>query len=136
MKSYLNYDQKDAESYFLLSLAYTQRNQFDLAQQSVQMALDLGLPAERFIAAPRRLIKPLFDHRPHLRSTLLSTNQIIHGPMIGSITDQSAKIWCRVADASVLKLRFWMDGQQRPLPKTVSQMATTNQDYTVVFQLS
>ena len=100
------------------------------------MALGLGLPAERFIAGPRRLIKPLFDHRPHFRSTLLSTNQIIHGPMIGSVTDQSAKIWCQVADAGVLKLRFWMDGQQRPLPKTVGQMATTNQDYTVVFQLS
>ena len=52
MKSYLNYDQKDAESYFLLSLAYTQRNQFDLAQQSVQMALDLGLPAELIYRGP------------------------------------------------------------------------------------
>ena len=44
----------------------------DLAQQPVQAALDLGLPAERFIAGPRRLIPPLFDHYPDLRLQLLS----------------------------------------------------------------
>ena len=64
MKFYLDYAPQDTESHFILALA--------CAQRPVQAALDLGLPAERFIAGPRRLIPPLFDHYPDLRLQLLS----------------------------------------------------------------
>ena len=120
MKSYLDYTPQDMESHFILALASAQRQQFDLAQQSVQAVLDLGRTRRAIYTGPRRLIQPLFDHYTDLRLQLLSKletvasdnsaddpkTSIIHGPMISSVTDKSAKIWCRPTNEGMVELRL------------------------------
>ncbi|MAT77588.1 hypothetical protein CMK14_20910 [Candidatus Poribacteria bacterium] len=60
---------------------------------------------------------------------------IIHAPMIGSVTNQSAKNWCCAANEGMVELRFWAEVTTDSSVGQPLQMAKASQDYTTVFQL-
>jgi alkaline phosphatase D len=82
---------EDAETQYMLAIALAQLGKTEEA--ITQKAIDAGLPPGRFLAGPRDLLNPLADSDLYLR--LAKDNPLVHGPMVGSVTHQSAQFWVR-----------------------------------------
>ena len=64
-------------------------------------ALDAGLPFTRLVAGPRDLLAPLYETEDFKNwATKYSDPKLVHGPMVGAVTDSSASFWVRTAHAA------------------------------------
>jgi alkaline phosphatase D len=90
----------DPESYYMLTVMYAQTNRVPAAIETAERAIELGLPAERFIAGTKTLLEPLADTEfiTGLRRRFAFTP--LHGPMLGNVTEHSVSIWLRTAKAT------------------------------------
>lgn len=85
----------DSESLYNLTIARCQLNDIPGAIESLHFALDSGLPFERFLAGPRKLLKPLTDSKAFGQLAAERSIGLIHGPLLGRVTDHSAAVWIR-----------------------------------------
>ena len=58
-------------------------------------AIDAGLPLSRFMAGPKKLFAPLQNSQPFKQFVAEHGRLLVHGPMVGDVSDQSAKFWLR-----------------------------------------
>lgn len=89
---------RDAESLFIKTIALAQLDHPDGAWSALTAALDAGLPFERFLAGPRRLLAALTTTE---RFRVLAREKgiaLLHGPMLGVVTATSASFWVRTAE--------------------------------------
>lgn len=93
----------EAESAFVKWLESLARGQLEEAEQFGNQALELGLPPERLVVGPRELTERLPRDSKLMRMVdERITSKLVHGPMVGAVTDQSASIWLRtLGDAQV-----------------------------------
>ncbi len=105
-------DPDDAESHFLKTIALTQLDESQEALAAAQAALAAGLPIERFVAGPRALLAPLTESDAFRTATGSDRVTIIHGPMLGAVTDNSAKIWVRTASETEFTVRLSDGGSE------------------------
>ncbi|MDZ7722254.1 MAG: alkaline phosphatase D family protein [candidate division KSB1 bacterium] len=94
-QSYLQTHAGDLESMYGLALCYSVMNKPDSAVFYVQQALNHGLPFGRFLAGPRDLFKSLHKHPDFKRMIKERDIELVHGPMLGNVTDRSASFWVR-----------------------------------------
>ncbi len=85
----------DLESMFNLAVAQTQIGNLDEAMETVKQAVEAGLPFERFLAGPRKSLEPLTATDQFKKYAEKHGSQLIHGPMLGCLTDQGVKVWVR-----------------------------------------
>jgi tetratricopeptide (TPR) repeat protein len=84
----------DAETHYALAVAYTKLDRLDDAWAAVRNAVELGLPPARFIAGPRNWLTNLLE-QPEFQSFVRShENQIVHGPLLGSLSDRGWPFGC------------------------------------------
>ena len=88
----------DAESQFIRATALTQLDRIDEAEEAMRAALDAGMPPGRFLAGPRELLEPLAATDTFTAHAARPKNAIVHGPMLGAVTDTSARIWIRTTE--------------------------------------
>lgn len=128
-------DPQDAESLFVLAVALAQLDSLQQALQATQRALDVGLPFERFLAGPRSLLAPLTAtsefaalHRQH-------PVQLLHGPLLGAVTDSSARFWARTRDPVRVQVR--VRPASGPGEVQLSSVAKTHvdRDFTAVVEV-
>jgi alkaline phosphatase D len=119
----------DAETQFMLALAYAQLDKVETAQAGMQRALSLGMPSGRFIAGPRDLLGPLAETETFQR--LVDANPVIQGPMIGSVTDTSARVWVRTARPETVTVSVAGDSG----PAQFSGQTNPQNDFTTVIEL-
>ncbi|MFC1637024.1 alkaline phosphatase D family protein, partial [Planctomycetota bacterium] len=122
----------DLESLYGLAMAYTQKRDLDDAMKYVKKAVDGGMPFGRFLAGPRDLLEPLtesaafkaFSHAHPLVG-------LLHGPMIGTVTDTSSKFWVRTT--SEVLVQVWVGKSDKP-DSIKSNIAKTSRerDFTAV----
>jgi len=93
----------DAETDFMLAAAYCAVGKVDESLGFVRLAIKNGLPPARFAAGPRELFTALRDTEDF--KEIVAASPIVHGPMIGAVTDTSAKIWLRLAVDKPLPVR-------------------------------
>lgn len=98
MENYLKKNPGDAESLYGLTVAYAQKQDIAKAMDYLAQALDAGLPFDRFVAGPRDLLKPLTDSDEFKKLAKKHGSELIHGPMLGCMTDSSVKFWVRTAN--------------------------------------
>ena len=91
----LDDDPRDAESQFILAVAYAQLEDIEQALSATRAALEAGMPLERFLAGPRELLAPLTQTAGFTELAAERYPAVIHGPMLGAVTDRSAKFWIR-----------------------------------------
>ena len=91
----------DPETHFVRMMLALKQNDLDAAKESAQAALDHGLPFARLLAGPRDLLAPLYD-TPLFRTwkTHRANPRLLHGPMVGTVTDSCASFWVRTAEAA------------------------------------
>ena len=91
-------DPNDQESLFNMAVAYAHLKDEQSAIASVHRALDAGLPFARFLAGPRGVLKPLISMNSFANIVAQHPTSLLHGPMLGCVTDHSASFWVRTAD--------------------------------------
>ena len=105
-KLFLQENPDDTEAHFLMGVAYAWMGQADSAVTPVKRALDLGHPPSRLIAGPRFLLEPLQKHSAIKALINESTIKPLHGPMIGSVTESSARFWVRTAREATVQIKL------------------------------
>lgn len=132
LRAYLNEYPNDAETYFMLTIAYIQLGKTNKAVEAMKNATEAGLPISRFIAGPRSLLEPLYDEKVfrELSTEFLATP--IHGPMLGHITGHSASFWVRTATKVPVRVRLVNISDPNDAVITESVKTTKGSDYTAV----
>lgn len=136
----LEADPDDIESMFTRTAAYCRLGALDLAIVSAKEAVEKGLPIERFQAGPRWVFQPLTELAAFQEFAASRTTGLIHGPMLGCVTDNSAKVWVRVEKAGPVAVKvFSCDQNGKPTNEvitTADATAVPARDYTAIIQLT
>lgn len=134
-ESYLDSEPNDLESLFNLTVARCKLKDYAGAAKSMTTALERGLPFTRFLAGPRELLEPLRNTEEFRRYAAQNRLQLIHGPMLGSLTETSARFWVRTVDEVPVRV---LASQSKDLSNPVeSTRASTSSevDYTAVVEV-
>jgi len=132
MNKYLVKRPGDAETLYALAVAYSQKQDIAKALEYVDRAVEAGLPFDRFIAGPRDLLAPLTGSDEFKALARKKGHELIHGPMLGCMTDTSVKVWVRTAEEVPVQVLVSRSKKMRsPLE---SEVVTTSRDkdYTAV----
>lgn len=128
-------DPNDLESLYNLAVALAITGNKDEAAKTMHIALDKGLPFERFLAGPRDVLKPLTETKEFKSLKNKYNIALIHGPMLGDLTDKSVKIWLRTADESdVYVIASSKPNQSAPI-KSKMVTSSSDNDYTVIIKI-
>jgi len=135
-EDYLSKHPKDLESIYGLVVAYTQKNNITTAMAYVEKAIDEGLPFSRFLAGPRDLLKPLADSAEFKELAQKYGTELLHGPMLGCVTDSSAKFWVRTTNEVPVQILI---GTSRTASSPISSSIVNTdkeKDFTAVLAVS
>ena len=114
-EDYLSKHPKDLESLYGLAVAYAQKGNIEKALGYVRQAVNIGLPFGRFLAGPRDLLKPLTDSAEFKALAKKHTVELLHGPLLGCVTDTSAKFWVRTSNEALVQV-FVSTSEKMDLP--------------------
>ena len=131
-ESYLAKHPKDLESMYGLAVAYTQRNNINTAMVYVEKAIEEGLPISRFLAGPRELLKSLTDSIEFKALAEKYGTELLHGPMLGCVTDSSAKFWVRTTNEVPVQILVSPSGTRNSTITSYIVRTTKEKDYTAV----
>ncbi len=91
------------EHLYCLTAAYCMTNQVQKALAVFKKAMAQGMPVERFMAGPRSFFEPLVN-TDLFKTYIRQTPQLIHGPLLGNVTDKSASFWIRTFNKAPVKV--------------------------------
>jgi alkaline phosphatase D len=127
-------DGGEVESHLLLAVALGLLGRIDEAEASLKAALDHGLPPERILVGPRSLLDPLRG-TVTFRTIEGSSNGLLHGPMLGAVTDRSARFWVRTLNESQVEVRVSPDGHFESAEAAGSARIAPQNDFTAVVEV-
>ncbi|MEM6630746.1 MAG: alkaline phosphatase D family protein [Bacteroidota bacterium] len=126
---------QDLEALYAMTLLQTVRKQIPLALQWARKSLDAGLPLSRFTANLHGMFSPLLEQAEfkELGKTYAST-PLIHGPMLGKLSDTSISVWVRTAGEVNVQLKcFEKSGKEVGFSAVFTPQA--NVEYTGVGEI-
>ena len=125
---------RDGETLFGLAAAYALAGDLERARDAVRRAVAAGVPLERFVAGPRELLDPLTQDQAFQELLEERPIALVHGPLVGSVTDSSAAFWVRTArEAPVRAIVTSVATGERHESPEVSTRAEA--DYTAVVRI-
>jgi len=125
----------DLESLFNLAVARAHLKDTDGAVNAMTQAIEGGLPFDRFLAGPRRTLEPLRKTEAFQTYAARYDLQLLHGPMLGCLTDESVKIWVRTLDeVSVRVVANSPVAFALPVLSTTSS-TSSKADYTAIVEI-
>ena len=134
-EDYLSKHPKDLESMYGLVVAYTQKNNITTAMAYLEKAIDEGLPFSRFLAGPRDLLKPLTDSAEFKELAQKYRTELLHGPMLGCVTDTSAKFWVRTANEVPVQILIGTSRTARSPISSAIVKTSKEKDFTAVLEV-
>jgi alkaline phosphatase D len=138
-QEYLAIDPQQQEALFALAIAQAQLGKVEQAFATMQRAVAAGLPFERFIAGPRDLLAPLSATNDFKEYLAAHPVKLIHGPMLGAMTDSTVQIWVRTAhesDVTVQVFPYPHDASHAELIETATGRTSESRDYTGVVKVT
>jgi alkaline phosphatase D len=130
----LTEDGGEVESHLLLAVALGLQGRIAEAEDSLRAALDHGLPPERILVGPRSLFDPLRETLT-FRTIEASSNGLLHGPMLGAVTDRSARFWVRTLTESEIEVRVSVNGHFNHADAVGSADISASADFTAVVEV-
>lgn len=103
----LEEDPTDAESWFILTVVYSVKNDVPKAMESMKKALENGMSITRFQAGPRGLLKPLTESESFKKLVESMGTHLIHGPMLGAVGSDRASFWLRTSGEDLVEIRCY-----------------------------
>jgi alkaline phosphatase D len=134
-ESYLDEHPKDLESMYGLAVAYAQKHEIHKAIQYVRKAVDEGLPFGRFLAGPRDLLGPLTNSPEFKVFGEKHTVELLHGPMLGCLTDASAKFWVRTVHEVPVEVIVKSPDAGDSVQKRAAGKTSKERDFTAVLSV-
>jgi alkaline phosphatase D len=129
-------DSSDLESMFNLAVALAHQNKADAAVATAKLAVEGGLPFQRFIAGPREILAPLTDLEAFKTFASGFDFKITHGPMLGQVTDSGASFWVRTSQASEVQvLASKMADMSNPVHSNIVASSASS-DFTAIVSLT
>jgi alkaline phosphatase D len=125
----------DLECLFIITLARCAMKDYAGAAESMTRAVEGGMPFTRFLAGPRDMLKPLRKTKEFRQYAAQYNIQLIHGPMLGSLTDTSAKFWVRTVDEVPVQV---VVSKSKDLSSPIKSTRTSTRsevDYTAVVEV-
>lgn len=126
----------DTEAMFTMTVAYCQLNQVKKAYETMKRAVTAGLPFQRFLAGPRDLLQLLTNSDEFKRYAAMESNTLLHGPMLGAVTANSARFWVRTANETPLKVLIYDENSTDEPIQTAVGHTYAEQDYTEVIEVT
>lgn len=124
----LDANPQDQEALFVLTVAYCQVGKVREAYKTMKRSVALGMPFGRFLAGPRELLEPLATLPAFKKYAAKHPEEILHGPMVGSVTDRSARFWIRTSkEAAISIIAVPSDGGESLASESVR--ASQEEDY-------
>lgn len=135
MAGYLEKHPGDTESLYGLTVAYAQKRDIAKAVDYLEQALDAGVPFDRFVAGPRGMLEPLTKTREFKALAKKHGSELIHGPMLGCVTDTSAKFWVRTANEVPIQVIVSASKGMSPIIKSAIVKTDAGKDFTAVLSV-
>jgi alkaline phosphatase D len=132
MDGYLKKNPGDLESMYGLAVAYSQKRDIGRAIEYVKKAVDVGLPFGRFLAGPRDLLEPLTGSDEFKALAKKYGEELVHGPMLGCVTDSGANFWVRTASEAAVQVLVSASTDMEPPIKSDTAKTSKEKDYTAV----
>jgi alkaline phosphatase D len=136
---YLAQNPLHLEALFALAIAQAQLGRTERAVATMQKSIAAGLPFERFVAGPRDLLGPLTSTREFKRYRARHPVHLLHGPMLGTMTDSGVRVWVRTADESEVTVHVFHAAEIQENARTVatgSARTVKAMDYTGIVAIS
>ncbi|MHC4740927.1 MAG: alkaline phosphatase D family protein [Planctomycetota bacterium] len=130
MAGYLEKHPGDGESLYGLTVAYAQKRDIGKAIDYLEEALEAGVPFNRFIAGPRDLLEPLTKSDEFKALAKKHGSELVHGPMLGCMTESSVKFWVRTAGETKVGARVMNTGPRELFHKSVEGRTSSELDFT------
>lgn len=120
----------DPETQFVLMLNALGKDEVEAAVGHAKKALDAGLPFERLVAGPRKELSSLYKTSEFAEwSETYKPSGLIHGPMVGSITHDSARFWVRTASSAFVQIHLFDESGKR-VGASNDDLADAQNDFT------
>ena len=88
------------ENRFARVLAACQRDDGAAAWEIARESLENGMPIARYQAGPRSALAPLYAQSEYRNYVAVHGESLLHGPHLGAVTDATAHVWVRTAEAA------------------------------------
>lgn len=100
-------DNNDPETHFVKMMLALKENNMASALTSARSAVNAGLPFSRLLVGPRHLLKTLHDMQAFQEwAASYRDLTLLHGPMLGELTDHSASFWLRTTNQSQVAIQI------------------------------
>src|SRR6056297_1258255 len=109
-----------AEQHFVAALAACLQNDGTAALKEAKLAVRSGAPFGRFAAGPKDAFAPLYQADGYADWAASFHVAVVHGPMIGAVSDQSANVWLRTAEPAKVSATVTGGGTTLTLDATTS----------------
>jgi len=134
--AYLAEHPADLECPFCLAVAYSTLKQPDKAMEYVKQAVAGGLPIGRFHAGPRNLLAPLTETKAFRDFAAEHPVDLIHGPVLGAMTDTSVKVWVRTAAETTVQVQAGTSADMSGAVKSPIVSTKASADFTAVAEVA
>jgi len=128
-------DANDPETHFVKMLQSIRQGNLESATDYAQAARKAGLPFDRLVAGPRDALTPLYDSDAwtDLKESHESL-RLLHGPMLGSVSDQGASFWVRTRNEAKVQVKVF----QQDKVSAASEPSSTSKesDFTITISVS
>ena len=128
--AYLAEHPNDPEALYTLVAVQVASGATEDALATVARAVDAGLPISRFVVGPREWFRPLMEHPEFRALAEPRASSLLHGPMLGSVTDGSARIWVRTAREQTVSVEWRPLTSDESSSQTASAATSADRDYT------
>ena len=112
-----------AEKHFVRSLSASLQKDGATALKEAKLAVKNGAKIGRFIAGPKEAFASLRKADGYARWVASFRLDLVHGPMIGSVSSDSAAVWIRTSDP--MEAMVTVEGLRDPRTVTVKTQSKT-----------
>lgn len=120
------------EARFNLVAAYCALGRPADAARAMKAALDAGLPLERFMAGPRRILAPLYETDVFRQALAEKGSILVHGPLLGDVAEGRARFWIRTYGAASFQAVLSRNGDFTDTLESAPARTTVEADCTGV----
>lgn len=129
-------DETDAESYFIQVIIYSQLNEMPKAIDAMRNALKNGMSFSRFLAGPRELLAPLYTTVEFKDLHKDYGSNLIHGPMIGQVTDSKISFWVRTVEEDNVEIQCFEAENPNKIASATKVIVSKENDYTQIIDVT
>ena len=122
------------ETHYTLSMLHSMQGDAAKALEHAQAAVAKGLQVERFVAGPREAFAALYAAEGYREWLAAQHPQgLLHGPMLGHVTEDAASFWVRTAEESAVTIQVTPEYSCGGI--SASGTTRSEDDYTAVIRI-